>query len=162
MEHNSFGVRIGRNEIELLITTEAPELRMLAVQLAANILTACREYPVEEDKLPSTGPGRLVKDRMPWAPHGITNAMQSQVSLLYAIVEMIVENYPSNAAVFVAFDGMPFAQIVTDALTAYQGWKEKVCEKQREAHGPNWGSATGFFRADWTDLNEKLLGLTRW
>jgi len=48
-------------------------------------------------------------------------------------------------------------KLVADALNTYQRWKTNLCVRTQEQRGEGFGTATGFYKADWTDLNDKLL-----
>ena len=140
----------------VLMEMEQVTLMFLVCQTAASILQACAEYPATDDLIdgPSgSGIGRWLTASQNWASHGFTNALQSQVQFLYALVEAHVK-----AGGKTHFLGDPSVKkLVADALTTYQGWKTMVCRDGQARNGGHWGTATGFFKADWTDLNQKLL-----
>lgn len=136
-----------------IITADVNALDMLAIQTAACILQACKEYPTGENDYPSTGVGGILVERMTWAPHGFVNGLQSQVELLYQIVRAKVE-MPGYSLLL---SGAAKRKIVADALSAYQEWKTRVVEDDYRVHGPTAGKETEFNKKDWTDLNEKFL-----
>ncbi len=86
-----------------------------------------------------------------WGPRGLINALQSQASLVYSVVSEYINN-----EFFPAFEKED-AILFTRALTEYQAFKEIICDEERRAKGENWGSATGFFKAKWDELNEKVM-----
>jgi len=156
MENCEFRVYVRDRADPVLMEMEQVTLSFLACQTAASVLQACTEYPATD--YPIDGPsgsriGRWLTSSQNWASHGFTNALQSQVQFLYALVEAHVK-----AGGKTHFLGDPSVKkLVAEALATYQGWKTMVCRDRQTRSGEHFGTATGFFKADWADLNQKLL-----
>lgn len=153
-----FSIRLFQKGFAHVIRTDQLTLRNLMIQTAANIIDACRSYPSDGSAPEDSCIGSILTSRFNWAHHGFTNALQTQVALLYAYVEAILELEKNPPVLKVSIEEME-AELFVQALEKYQGFKTGICKHEQEKHGEHWGTATEFFKKDWTDLNEKLLAL---
>lgn len=131
---------------------------MLCAQTAACVLLVCEQRdPAEAAKFKgevNDPVAVLLRERVNWADHGFTNALQAHVSLLHDYVQLIVD-CPEDFGWLVQYD---VRQLVADALSAYQAWKTRhVAQVKIDMKSDIFGDATGFNKMDWTDLNERLL-----
>lgn len=143
------------NSSECLIRFDSSDLKMFANQIAANLIAASKSYPVGVNPYPKDDPvGGILVQRMNWASHGFINALQTEAKFLYLLVEYAVKRAR-----------LPFtmerteATLITDALNAYQEWKTELCRAEQEEMGEHWGTATGFFKANWAEHNKAFLAL---
>lgn len=101
-----------------------------------------KHLSVKIEVVPTEGiPGVLTK-YVNWAPHGYVNAVQSQVALLYGIVELYVKN---KKGIPIHLDA-DRRRLIADALSAYQEHKTKIMEEERKEHGESWRSSTVFYK----------------
>lgn len=149
---SSFSFLISSNDHNPVIKADLVAINMLATQLAANVIATIPDMPVDEYLVPVAGAGQVLEDAVNWAPHGYTNAFQSQVEFLYGFVQMVVDgSYPGYMLEKQA------AILIAKALDEYQAHKTAICDRGKEINGPNWGTGTGFYKAVWNDLNDKFL-----
>ena len=103
-------------------------LRMVALTSASMIIQECRAW--SDHKILYSPPRGTVlgdlNDSVNWAEHGLINALQSHVQIIYAFVEYIVDNPDSNYLDFSE------AALLAKALSAYQKWKEEKIKKDKK------------------------------
>ena len=142
------------------ITFDFREMNKLAVQTAACVLVVCSERSAEQsvDSTASTLPADAVAQQL--APHYVwdttdyTNALQTQVSFLYDFVQLVLDQSSGSLQAVI---GQVDREIIAKALDVYQEWKTRLIAAEKRHHGKGWGDATGFNRADWSDLNGLFL-----
>jgi hypothetical protein len=137
--------------------------KWLVMQTAATVLYIC------EQRSPSNqfGPGERADEKHDpieiklsayenWAENGFTNALQTQVSLIYDFISLVLSdrNYLN---VYLFEQNEP--RLLTDALIAYQAWKTAKIAADKARYGEHWGDASPFNRKDWTDQNERFLAM---
>jgi len=140
-----FNVYMGPSGI--VVEGDVVEMNKLIEWVAACVLFALDYYPIDGSD-PTGGPGKVLVGRMNWASHGFTNALLTQVNWLYGIVEVVVDAKGCAPALF---NSVATVDLVIDALSAFQKWKEANCRKMQEKYGPEWGIATDLYKKDWTD-----------
>lgn len=131
---------------------------MLCAQTAACVLLVCESRDAAEAAKfmgeVNDPVAVLLRERMNWADHGFTNALQAHVSLLHDYAQLIVD-HPEDFGYLVDRD---VRQLMADALSAYQTWKTiHIVQVKLEMNSEIFGDATGFNCMDWTDLNDTLL-----
>ena len=94
---------------------------------------------------------------------GKTNELVTIATFIYAFVKGELQNPYQGAfpELFSSFSDERDKQkrTITDALSAFQSYKTAICKAEQAEMGENWGSATGFFQKDWTDLNGRFLSV---
>ncbi len=131
------------------------DMRFLMVQTAACVLVICeqREPEVAEQKGYFDPVKAKLAEYVNWADHGYTNALQTQVSLLYDFVKMSIDD-PSQRYILMAGD----RSIITAALQAYQAWKTQLIAAEKVSYEAEASvDSTRFNQRDWSDLNEQFL-----
>lgn len=141
------------------LVTLKPGIRMLVVKLAANIIDFCNRYSLELG-VSDSGPTQILCSFVNWADHGFMNATMAELDMLFGFAEVMVDEADKSMfRTILLMDRHEAVPIVVAALQKFQDLKTAICKKEQEKHGVNWGTATGFFQADWTVLNSKLLAL---
>lgn len=144
--------------------------QMLLMQLAANMIQFTEEHDpsryAEIQNKDFNGEESYWKGDMlqlrkyangNWAIHGYLNAVVQQVSFLYSSIKALLElpdGYAKNSVL--NWTSIP---IFVQALAQFQRWKTTEIKKSQEYNGPEWGTATGWNKQDWSDLNEKMQAL---
>jgi len=155
MTNEKFEYYVGTRGNSILLGLDAIYLDALAAQTAASIIDGCDHYPAVDDgseERPVTGVGKLLVDTQDWDPVQLTNGLMMQVGLLHAIAKMALGDEG-----VVCLCESKLRWLVVRALTRFQEWKTVVCQEGEKQHGEGWGSSTGFYTADWTDLNDRLM-----
>lgn len=153
-----FFIRLYEKGLEHAIRAGSLTLRNLMVQTAASIIDACRSYPRDGSAPVNSCIGSILTSRLNWTSNVFTNALQAQAALVYAYVEAMLK-LKMNRAMLKASIEETEAELFAQALEQYQHLKTDICKQAQKEHGKNWGTATEFFKKDWTDLNEKFLAL---
>jgi len=159
MTGEKFGYYVGARGNSVLLGFDAIYLDALAAQTAASIIDGCDHYPAVDDgseERPATGVGKILADTQHWDPVQLTNGLQLQVELLHTIVGMALDEKG-----VVCLCEPKLRRLVVRALARFQAWKTAVCQEGERQHGKGWGSSTGFYTADWTDLNDRLMSTMR-
>jgi hypothetical protein len=147
----------------LVLRDDGISLELLATQTAASLLVAC------QGRLPNSPDTPLLPDATQDCLRGYgigqdssdyLNALQTQASLLYDIVQICVKARDHRYLL----PELPARRLIADALAAYQACKTHyhdhfVAEKvgQGDDRYRDWGRDTDFVRKDWSDLNAKFL-----
>ena len=140
---------------KILLSTRPVDISMLAHAAASNLIYFCNNCEPDSQERPAHGPAYTLGVHMnSWADHDIINAVQSQASLIYAVITFVIKN--PNSWVF---NNQESTILMTSALRSYQEWKTKYIKKDQKRHGSRWGSGTGFNQMDWTDQNERFLAM---
>lgn len=124
-------------------------LRMVTLTSAAMVIRECKAW--SGHKILYSPPKDTVlgdlEESVNWANHGFVNALQSHVEIIYAYVKYLVDDSNKNFIVRAE------ALVLLKALSTYQKWKEDRINRDEE----EMGHLTGFGKAVWNDLDEKLL-----
>ena len=135
------------------------DLKTVAFVSASMIIKECRGWKPDGEKTNYPNRGTILGDLISitnWSQHGFINALQSHVSIVYAVVKYNLEIPTSN--LWLVYHEAVF---LTEALETYQRWKENVIKGHQKLYGEHWGNATGFKSTVWNDNNEALLDLYR-
>jgi hypothetical protein len=155
-----FPVFVSKDEGGALVKMDSVHLKLLLLQSAACVIECCEGYATgpEGAVVPKTAPiGRILRESVNMAEHGFISALQSQVALLYTFVKEVVTSEGKTRIIAVIEQGE--ITLIAKALETYQKYKTAICKAEQKTHGEHWGTAMGFFQADWTDLNGKFLAL---
>jgi hypothetical protein len=160
MSMKPFSVISTARDSEILIQTDVLAIRMLAAQLAANLISTCLTLPAAGVVSIDRASGVLAC-AMSWAPYGMVGALKSQADFLYAIGESLVsERSVSNyRSLVLSMDAQKFICLVAEGLQAFQNWKQKHCVHPVEVYGEDRVLAISLALRDWSDLNSRLLAL---
>lgn len=139
---------------KIIIEVEALKLKDLIMQTAACVIQECQTMPIQR-RSPVVGAGSILANseiRQYDSPEGSVNALQSQVAFLYEFVKLEC----TRKSTILTKEERKF---IACALSEYQHLKTTICREEEKEHGKGWGSATGFYRANWEDWNEEFLAL---
>ena len=130
-------------------------LEHLLLQTSASLIVGCRTYPVKEETLPTSSDiGVTLMKYTTWAYNGYTNALLAQAdfikSFIYHCIRTTTKPYLMD---------YKSACLLADSLEHFQAYKTEICKDEQVKHGEHWGTATGFFKANWTEYNQEFLSL---
>jgi hypothetical protein len=152
-------VKMTSIETDALIKMDAGTLKMLVLSSAAHIIHECGHWmpdPADNGKAgaPPDAATSVLAESTNWAQHGYVNALQTHVALVYEFQYGVMKGWLRNT-----FIGRDEADLIVNALVIYQTWKTRYVARDKKVpgHGPNWGDATPFTQADWSDNNEEFL-----
>jgi len=90
-----------------------------------------------------------------WSEHGYENMLVASVALLYDFVEAVLNEDIEVPGMLRSYPGL--RHLIVDALSAYQEHKEARIAADKEVHGDNFGDASGYYQAQWDELNQQFL-----
>ena len=136
-----------------VLAIDSVSLNGLAVATAGVLLDFVYSHADDDvsERARHGGGGIIADSFQAWAEHGVTNAMLRHAEILYALLSARV-SMPANMHGF--FMALENPHIVTEALAAFQAWKELRISKDKAAMGkPEWGDGMGWNQATWDNLN---------
>jgi hypothetical protein len=154
------------NDTTLLVEIEGGGfLKMQLMMIAANVIEFTLTHNPEryadvnnkdfkEADRYWVGPMRHLKQHINWAAHGYLNALIQEAAFMYGMIKQFL-GMPDGYAKLSILDheSIPIFQ---RALLQFQTWKTREIKQDQSYHSPNWGTATGFNKFDWSDLNENM------
>ena len=154
-----FSISLFKNGYDHSLTAHSITFKNLMTQLAANIIHSCEVYPTDGRTPKDSGIAQVLAIRFEWKDQDFINPLQAQVELIYAYVKALLELNEEHPALVKAILTGKEALLLAEALMSYQDWKTALYQHEQKIHGENWKIDTGFFKADWSDLNTPFLAL---
>lgn len=134
--------------------TDQKEMKILMVQIAANVVFQISQMDVRGDKyVPTHGIGQLVSAFANWDATEVLNGLQSQVAFLYGAIDVLITLPPW--AVWTRSE----AELVAKALSDYQVYKTRLLAAKVKEQGLDLEKKSAFAQATWDDKNESFLAL---